>query len=97
MAMGSAAAGAPPRRNPKRRKAGIKENYRWVLPCFDIKNVEMPCKTTGKPILVAIWATCKLCKFNSPGCKAYGVENEARQLSVVDWMCETCGRTSIIC
>ena len=68
--------GGTPRRNPKRRKAGIKENYRWVLPCFDIKNVEMPYKTTGKPILVAIWATCKLCKFKSPGCRAYGLKTK---------------------
>ena len=87
MAMGSVAMGAQPKRNPKHWKAGMKENYRWVQPCFNIKNAEVPYKTTSKPIVVAIWATCKLCKFKSPGLKSVCSENKARQLFIVDWMC----------
>ena len=26
--------------------------------------------------MVAIWATCKLCKFKSPDCRAYGVKTK---------------------
>ena len=78
MAMGSGAMGAPPKRNPKRRKAGIKENYSWVNPCFIIKENKVTCKTTGKQIVVAIWATCRLCKFKSPDCRAYGVKTKPR-------------------
>ena len=76
MAMGSGATGAPLKRNPKCRKAGIKENYSWVHPCFIIKEDKVTCKTTGKQIVVAIWAICKLCKFKSPDCRAYGVKTK---------------------
>ena len=57
--------GAPLKGNTKHWKASIKENYRCVHPCFDIKDYKVKCKTTGKPIVVAIWATCRLCKFKS--------------------------------
>ena len=33
-------------------------------------------KTTGKQIVVAIWAICRLCKFKSPDCRAYGVKTK---------------------
>ena len=36
IAMGSGEKGAPPKRNLKHWKAGIKENYIWVHPCFII-------------------------------------------------------------
>ena len=63
MAMGLAAMGESPKRNPKRLKAANKEQYRWLLLCFHVKEDEMPYKRTGKSKVVAIWATCKLCKF----------------------------------
>ena len=72
MAMGSSAMGAPLKRNAKRRKEGIKENYNWVHPCFIIIEDKVTCKMTGKQIVVAILAICRLCKFKSPDCKAYG-------------------------
>ena len=68
--------GAPLKRNPKRQKVGIKENYSWVHPCFIIKEDKVTCKTTSKQIVVAIWATCRLCKFKSPDCKVYGVQTK---------------------
>ena len=76
MAMGSGATGEPPKRNPKHWKAGIKENYSWVHLCFTIKDDNVTYKVTGKPIVVAIWATCKLCKFKSPDCRAYSVKTK---------------------
>ena len=36
----------------------------------------MTYKTTGKQIVVAIWATCRLCKFKSTNCGAYGVKRK---------------------
>ena len=76
MAMGSGATGVPPKRNPKRQKAGIMENYNWVHPCFIIKDNKVTYKTTSKQILVAIWATCRFCKFKSPDCRAYGMKTK---------------------
>ena len=43
MAMGSGETVATPKRDPKRRKAGIQENYRWVHPCFIIKEYKVTC------------------------------------------------------
>ena len=34
----------------------------------------MTCKMTGKQIVVAILATCRLCKFKSPDCRVYGMK-----------------------
>ena len=72
MAMGSGAMGAHLKRNPTCGKAGIKENYSWVHPCLIIKGDE----TTGKQIVVAIWVTCRLCKFKSLDCKAYRMKKK---------------------
>ena len=76
MVMGSGATGAPPKSNPTHRKAGIKKNYSWVDPCFIIKEDKVTCKMTGKQIVVVIWATCRLCKFKSPDCRAYGMKTK---------------------
>ena len=76
MAMGSGETGAPPKRNPKCWKVDIKENYNWVQLCFIIKYDKVTCKTTSKQIVVAIWAICKLCKFKSLDCRAYGMKTK---------------------
>ena len=38
----------------------------------------MTCKTTGKQIVVAIWAICRLCQFQSPDCRAHGMKTKPR-------------------
>ena len=76
MATGSGVTGAPPKRNPKRRRVSIKENYNWVHPCLIIKDDNVTYKTTCKQIVLAIWATCRLRKFKSPDCRAYGVKTK---------------------
>ena len=76
MAMGSGATGKSPKRNPKCQKAGIKENYSWMHPCFIIIEDKVTCQMTGKQIVVAIWAICRLCKFKLPDCKVYGVKTK---------------------
>lgn len=74
MVMGSTAMVEPPKRNPRHKKPTSKELYKWALPCFHIKEAEMPCKRTGKPKVVAIWATCKFCTFKLPGCRVYSMK-----------------------
>ena len=34
------------------------------------------CERIGKPKVVALWTTCKICKFKSPHCRAYGVKTK---------------------
>ena len=75
--------GGTPKRNLKRQKAANKEHYKWVLPCFHVKEDEMPCKITGKLKALAVWTTCKLCKFKSPGCRVYGVKTKA--INCLSW------------
>ena len=76
MEMGSRAMGAPPKRKPKYQKVGIKEKYNWVHPCFIITNDKVTYKTTGKQIVVAILATCRLCKFKLLDCRAFGAKTK---------------------
>ena len=76
MVMGSGVMEAPPKRNPKRQKANIKENYSWVHPCFIITEDKVTSKMTGKQIVVAISGICSLLKFKSPDCSAYGVRTK---------------------
>ena len=43
-------------------------------PSFIVQDDEVTCKTTNKQIAVVVWATCRLCKFKSLDCTAYGVK-----------------------
>ena len=45
-------------------------------PCFIITEDKVTCKMSGKQIVVAISAVCRLCKFKSPDCKVYGVKTK---------------------
>ena len=76
MAMGSGATGTPQKRNPKCRKAGIKENYSRVHQCFIITEDKVACKTIGEQIVVGFSVICRLCKFKSPDCRVYGVKTK---------------------
>ena len=62
----------PAKRNVKRPKRTTRERlpghtYKWVLPCYDVKEVSKPRPGYKKPKVVAIWATCILCKVQIPG------------------------------
>ena len=74
--MGWVATEPPPKRNPKHQKETIKEHYIWVLPCFDVIEDVMHYERIGMPKVAATWATCKICKFKSPGCREYGMKTK---------------------
>ena len=77
MAMGQVQVGTP-KKEPKTSKASIKENHSRVHPCFIIKDDKVTCKTADKQLVVAIWATCRLCKFKSLDCRVYGLKMKPR-------------------
>ena len=49
-------------------------NGHWLVSmCYRVN----PIWGSNKDKLVLIWVTCKICKFKTPGCKAYGVKTQA--------------------
>ena len=71
----------PTKKNVKRAKRTTRERlpghtYKWVLPCYDVKEVSKPCPGYKKPKVLAIWATCKLCRYKDPDFKAFGVKTK---------------------
>ena len=73
--------GSAAKRNVKRQKRTTRERgpgqtYKWVIPCCDMKEVSKPCPGYKKDQVLAIWATCKLCKYKNPDFKAFGVKTK---------------------
>ena len=71
----------PAKRNVKRAKRTTRERlpghtYKWVLPCYDVKEVSKPRLGYKKPKVVAIWAICILWKYKYPDFKAFGVKTK---------------------
>ena len=69
------------KRNVKRPKFTMRkrvpgQSCKRVLPCFDMNEVSKPRLGYKKPKMVAIWATCILCKYKNPECKAFGAKTK---------------------
>ena len=69
------------KRNVKRQKCTTRERgpdqtYKWVVPCYDMNEVSKLCPRYKKDQVLAIWATCKLCKYKNPDFKAFGVNTK---------------------
>ena len=58
------------------RELGPIQTYKRVVHCYDVKEVFKPHPGYKKDQVLAIWATCKLCKYKKPGFKAFSVKTK---------------------
>ena len=69
------------KRNVKRAKRTKRERvpgqtYKWVEKCYDVNKVLDKRLGLKKLKVIAIWATCILCKYKSPDTRAYDVKTK---------------------
>ena len=69
------------KRNVKRPKSTTRkctpiQIYKWVVPCYNVNKMSKPCLGYKKDQVIAIWVTCKLCKYKSLDFKAFGLKTK---------------------
>ena len=69
------------KRNVKRQKHTLRDRgpiqtYKWVLSFYDVNEVSELCPRYRKDRVLAMCATCKLCKYKIPDFKAFGVNSK---------------------
>ena len=71
----------PAKRNVKRAKRIKRERvpgqtYKWVEKCYDVNKVVDKRPGLKKSKVIAIWATCILCRYKNLDARAYGVKTK---------------------